>query len=123
VIFAKIPHNAAPLRQPNRAAARSVVKVNKGLLPAKPDQVLLLIPSCRLAYQDNEGGQTMSPHQPQITISEVQELNGRLIEIETHLEKINRSMRKVQTYELWIGGMVASLIIGSAGVLLGLMIR
>jgi hypothetical protein len=65
----------------------------------------------------------MSPHQPQISISEVQELNGRLIEIETHLEKINRSMRKVQTYELWIGGMVASLIIGSAGVLLGLMIR
>ena len=65
----------------------------------------------------------MSPHQPQISFSEVQELNGRLIEIETHLEKINRAMHKVQTYELWIGCMVASLIVGSAGIMLGLMLR
>ena len=53
----------------------------------------------------------MSPYQPQISISEVQELNGRLIEIDTNLEIINRSVRNVQTYELWIAGMVAVLTI------------
>jgi hypothetical protein len=65
----------------------------------------------------------MSPHHPQISISEVQELNGRLIEIETHLEKINRSVHKVQKFELWIAGMVAMLFVGSGGMLIGMMIR
>ena len=65
----------------------------------------------------------MSPYQPQISISEVQELNGRLIEIETNLEKINRSVRKVQTYELWIAGMVAVLMTGTIGMMLGMLIR
>lgn len=65
----------------------------------------------------------MSPYQQQISISEVQELNGRLIEIETNLEKINRSMNKVQTTEIWIAGMLALLMTGTGGVLLGLWIH
>jgi hypothetical protein len=65
----------------------------------------------------------MSPYQQQISISEVQELNGRLIEIETNLEKISRSMHTVQTTEIWIAGMLALLMAGSIGVVIGLWIH
>jgi hypothetical protein len=65
----------------------------------------------------------MSPYQQQISISEVQELNGRLIEIETNLEKISRSMNAVQTTEIWIAGMLALLMAGSIGVVIGLWIH
>jgi|APCry1669189000_1035189.scaffolds.fasta_scaffold13388_1 hypothetical protein len=65
----------------------------------------------------------MSPYQQQISISEVQELNGRLIEIETNLEKISRSMHAVQTTEIWIAGMLALLMAGSIGVVIGLWIH
>ena len=65
----------------------------------------------------------MSPYQQQISISEVQELNGRLIEIETNLEKINRSMHKVQTTDIWIAGMLALMMTGTVGVLIGLWIH
>jgi hypothetical protein len=65
----------------------------------------------------------MSPYHQEISISEVQELNGRLIEIETNLEKINRSMHIVQTTEIWIAGMLALLMTGAAGVLIGLWIH
>ena len=65
----------------------------------------------------------MSPYQQQISISEVQELNGRLIEIETNLEKISRSMHTVQTTEIWIAGMLALLMAGSVGVVIGLWIH
>jgi len=65
----------------------------------------------------------MSPYQQQISISEVQELNGRLTEIETNLEKISRSMHTVQTTEIWIAGMLALLMAGSIGVVIGLWIH
>ena len=65
----------------------------------------------------------MSPYQQQISISEVQELNGRLIEIETNLEKISRSMHAVQTTEIWSAGMLALLMAGSIGVVIGLWIH